>query len=203
MKDKLDILVKYFQNRFPNGFTRRETIGLSVILHLSLGVAIASMSFDKITGLPYADADEPIEFDLITDTELDFNSDQSNSENSLDGVDQNNDEAIPKLGEKQGLESSDSNVLVAENTNVNKEAVMMASLATLSELKESFNFVLHQVSADSIGAFTPLQGKAPHPQLYADGAEDGYNFGYKSGIRVSVGSGGGNCPGGGGGDILK
>jgi hypothetical protein len=175
-------------------------MAISVILHLSAGVLLASFHFDKTSGIPLTPEDTAVEFELVTENQLIFSSDQSNSKNSLDGPNQNSTEAIPKLGEQIGLESSDSDILISENVQISKEAVMMASLSDLSKMRESFNFMLNQVSADSSGAFVPLGGEAPDTD-YLSAGSDGYGYGGRYGVRVSSGSGGGNCPGGGG--ILK
>jgi len=156
------------RNKLQRGFSRRETVGISVILHLSLGIIFASIQLNKTDGIPILPEDTAIEFELITEDQLNFSSSMSNSDKALDGPNQQSTEAIPKLGEQIGLESSDSDVLVAEKIPVTKEAVMMASLADLKQLRESFNFMLSQVSADSSGAFVPLGGQAPFGYQWKD-----------------------------------
>jgi hypothetical protein len=204
MKEKLleqiDRMGGSLGKKIEQGMSRRQTIGLSLVLHLSVALVFASLHVQKIVSIPVLRPDPSIEIELVTENQLDPLSDQSNSTSTLDGPNQNSNEMIPKSGERMGLASSDSDVLVAEQVEVSKEAVLMASLADLSSLRESFNFSLNQVSADSSGAFVPLSGEAPDTGYISDGI-DGFGHGGRYGVRVSSGSGGGNCPGGGG--ILK
>ena len=120
--------------------------------------------------------------------DLDFN-----TNTKLDGIVQPNPLA-KKAGQKIGLSSSTSEKLVAENVKVNKEAVMLASLASLSELQESFQFVIQELSVDEEGLFTPIQGDVPDTKVIADGLVNGKGLGRRRGIIRVSGGGNGNCP---------
>jgi len=78
--------------------------------------------------------------------------------------------------------------------NVNKEAVMLASLASLSDLQESFQFVIRELSVDEEGIFTPIQGDVPDTKVIADGLVNAKGFGGRRGIISISGGGSGKCP---------
>ena len=178
------------QDRFKKGFkvTTREAVVFSIVLHIFLGVAIAAMNRDKISDL-ITEKEENIEFELVTVKDLDLKN-SSNQGNSA----QANSSAIKKVGKKVGLSSSTSKKLVAENVNVNKEAVMLASLASLSDLRESFQFVIQELSVDEEGVFTPIQGDVPDTKVIADGLLSAKGLGGRRGIISISGGGNGNCP---------
>jgi len=177
------------QDRFKKGFkvTTREAVVFSIVLHIFLGVAIAAMNRDKISDL-ITEKEENIEFELVTVKDLDLKN-SSNQGNSA----QANSSAIKKVGKKVGLSSSTSKKLVAENVNVNKEAVMLASLASLSDLRESFQFVIQELSVDEEGVFTPIQGDVPDTKVIADGLLSAKGLGGRRGIISISGGGNGNC----------
>lgn len=74
-----------------------------------------------------------------------------------------------------------------------KQAALLASLNTLSALKESFNFVTHKITSDSTGAFVPIQGIAPDIEGLAAELNEAIQAGIRTG-KIGIG-GGGNCPG--------
>ncbi len=78
--------------------------------------------------------------------------------------------------------------------NVNREAVMLASLASLSELQESFQFLIQELSVDEEGIFTPIQGDVPDTKVIADGLVNAKGFGGRRGIISISGGGSGKCP---------
>ena len=178
------------QDRFKKGFkvTTREAVVFSIVLHIFLGVAIAAMNRDKISDF-ITEKEENIEFELVTVKDLDLKN-SSNQGNSA----QANSSAIKKVGKKVGLSSSTSKKLVAENVNVNKEAVMLASLASLSDLRESFQFVIQELSVDEEGVFTPIQGDVPDTKVIADGLLSAKGLGGRRGIISISGGGNGSCP---------
>jgi len=178
------------QDRFKKGFkvTTREAVVFSIVLHIFLGVAIAAMNRDKISDF-ITEKEENIEFELVTVKDLDLKN-SSNQGNSV----QANSSAIKKVGKKVGLSSSTSKKLVAENVNVNKEAVMLASLASLSDLRESFQFVIQELSVDEEGVFTPIQGDVPDTKVIADGLLSAKGLGGRRGIISISGGGNGSCP---------
>ena len=178
------------KNRFKKGLkiTTREAVTLSIVLHLFLGIAFAAMNRDKIAGLMTA-KEENIEFEIVAVKDLDL----KNSNNQGNSV-QANSSAIKKAGKKIGLSSSTSKKLVAEDVNVNKEAVILASLASLSDLRESFQFVIQELSVDEEGVFTPIQGDVPDTKVIADGLLSAKGLGGRRGIISISGGGNGNCP---------
>ncbi len=191
MHDKiLQHLSNRIQTRYKKGFkiTTRKAVTFSLVLHLFLGIAFAAMNRDKIAGLMTA-KEENIEFELVTLKDLDLKSNTSRKGNL-----QSNSSSAKKAGKKVGLSSSTSKKLVAENVNVNKEAVMLASLASLSELQESFQFVIQELSVDEEGIFTPIQGDVPDTKVIADGLVNAKGFGGRRGIISISGGGSGKCP---------
>ena len=52
----------FFRSKFQKGFSRQETIGISLILHLSVGLVFASIHFNRNGGLPLVPEDQAIEF---------------------------------------------------------------------------------------------------------------------------------------------
>jgi hypothetical protein len=78
-----------------------------------------------------------------------------------------------------------------------KHELFTASFSSLSALRESFNFVAHQVIFDSAGIFLPIEGTAPDTRALAEGLRNAIETGIRSG-RLGIGAGG-NCPAGGGG----
>ena len=136
------------------------------------------MNRDKISDF-ITEKEDNVEFELITVKDLDFKSSTK----------------VKKAGKKIGLSSSTSKTLVAENVKINKEAVMLASLASLSELKESFQFVIQELSVDEEGVFTPIQGDVPDTKVIADGLLNGKGLGgRRRGIISISGGGNGSCP---------
>lgn len=191
MHDKiLQHLSNRIQTRYKKGFkiTTRKAVAFSLVLHLFLGIAFAAMNRDKIAGLMTA-KEENIEFELVTFKDLDLKSNTSRKGNL-----QSNSSSAKKAGKKVGLSSSTSKKLVAENVNVNKEAVMLASLASLSDLQESFQFVIQELSVDEEGIFTPIQGDVPDTKVIADGLVNAKGFGGRRGIISISGGGNGKCP---------
>ncbi len=190
MHDKiLQHLSNRIQTRYKKGFkiTTRKAVAFSLVLHLFLGIAIAAMNRDKIASLMTA-KEENIEFELVS-KDLDLKS----STRRIGNV-ESNSSSVKKVGNKVGLSSSTSKKIVAENVNVNKEAVMLASLASLSELQESFQFVIQELSVDEEGIFTPIQGVAPDTKVIADGLVNAKGVGGRKGVISISGGRNGNCP---------
>jgi hypothetical protein len=190
MHDKiLQHLSNRIQTRYKKGFkiTTRKAVTFSLVLHLFLGIAFAAMNRDKIAGLMTA-KEENIEFELVTLKDLDLKSNTSRKGNLQ------STSSAKKAGKKVGLSSSTSKELVAENVRVNKEAVMLASLASLSELQESFQFLIQELSVDEEGIFTPIQGDVPDTKVIADGLVNAKGFGGRRGIISISGGGSGKCP---------
>ncbi len=156
------------QNRFRGRLKTRDAIAISIILHLIIGTAMASFFSGALFVKPPEDLDS-IEFDLVTEkTNTPFSS--QFAENS-------------PSSESKGRAGNP-----AKNT-MNRKAAVMASLASLSELREAFSFISQQVSSDSSAGFSPIQGKAPSIEF---GFQNDDRFGSGNGPRVLI-SGGGVC----------
>lgn len=168
----------------------RDAILLSLALHVTFAMVFAA--FYDGTSIPQPKAETAIAFELVNEEDITYQQLQSSAvlPDKTAGL---NPEMNDKLGgtpESHGLKSSRSDVLVAENAHKSREAVMKASLATLSKMRDAFSFAVHQVTADSLGAFKPVQGDAPATRVIADGLGEGVSLGEK--IRAGIG-GGGNC----------
>lgn len=173
----------------PNDARRWKTLTLSVLLHAAMLFAISFAHFSIVPGLPTSAENEDLQIILPN---AEFYTDKSNSDLDFDGDAESYPSPVESRGEQRGLNESESDDFVAETDNL-KEEVMMASLASLSELKESISFGLSEISANSRGDFTPIQGSLPDTDYLANGS-DGYGFGLKRGLRIRASSGGGNCP---------
>ena len=178
------------QDRFKKGFkiTTRKAVVFSVVLHIFLGIAIAAMNRDKISDF-MTEKEENIEFELVPVKDLHL----KNSANQ-DKSAQPYSSAINDVGKRIGLSTSTSKKLVAENVHFNKEAVMLASLASLSDLRESFQFVIQELSVDEESVFTPIQGDVPDTKVIADGLANAKGLGGRRGIISISGGGNGSCP---------
>lgn len=186
----LQRLSSKIRNRLEKGFKirTREAVAFSIVFHIFLFIAIAAMNRDKISGF-MTKKEENIEFELVTVKDLNLASSDNQGKNN-----QTNSSSVIKAGKKTGLSSSTSKKLVAENVNINKEAVMLASLASLSVLQESFQFVIQELSVDEEGVFTPIQGDVPDTKVIADGLLNGKGLGGRRGIISISGGGKGSCP---------
>jgi len=187
----LQRLSNKIRNRLKKGFkiTTREAVAFSIVFHIFLGVAIAAMNRDKIS-IFMTEKEENIEFELVTVKDLNLASSNNQGKNN-----QANSSSVIKAGKKIGLSSSTSKKLVAENVNINKETVMLASLASLSALQESFQFVIQELSVDEEGVFTPIQGDVPDTKVIADGLLNAKGIGGRRGGIISISGGGnGRCP---------
>ncbi|NIR48116.1 hypothetical protein GWO43_06660 [candidate division KSB1 bacterium] len=185
-------MIAQIQAHFRKGISKQEAIGMSIVLHLVLGLMFGAPYMNDASVMQTAEEDKLV-LDLVRGEVIAV---RRPAERQKDM------KAPRKLGKKMGSSERDSKMFIAEEAKVDKRAVMMASLSSLVELRESFNFVIQQVSADSIGAFTPIQGSAPDTKFISDGSENGNGFGSRSGIISITGGGRGSCPPGGG-DILE
>ena len=174
---KLVRLRQIITNRFRRGISTRGAIGISIILHLLLGSALASYFMGTLYIHP-AQQKQSIEFDLSTEKLSMTASNDLNGENA-------------KAHGAANLESSEEtgksgNLMTG---SMNREAVFMSSLASLSDLRESFRFIMQQVSADSLGGFSPVDGQAPGSEYNSLGYKDGEGLGYGHGAGIYVGGG--------------
>lgn len=189
------LVLEKFRDFFSKDFSLGKAVALSVFMHVLLALAFASLHSEKVTGIR-DESKKPLLFEFVKNDDVDITkTKRTNIDNNADGSNQNNPNSREKLGKSRGVRWSTSKSLVAEKTKVNKKAAMMASLTGLSELRESFSFVLHQISTDSLGSFTPIQGTAPDIDFLSDGMENGRGWGTRSGVIIGIGGGGGgNCP---------
>jgi len=156
------------QNRFRRRLKTRDAIAISIILHLIIGAAMASSFSGAFFVKPLEDL-HSIEFDLVTEkTNTPFSGQFTDNSSS---------------SESKGRAGNPA------KSTMNRKAAVLASLASLSELRESFSFITQQVSSDSSAGFSPIQGKAPGIE-FGFKNEDG--FGNGTGPRVLI-SGGGVC----------
>lgn len=166
----------------PDSLNRRGALGISVFLHVFIGMALASFLIGKVVVEQQAETPGVV-FDLQTNPDVDLQRLQQKASSFEATVNQRN---RPQQESKAGSGRP--------SLKVNKQAVLLSSLASLSELKDSFNFVMQSVSADSAKGFSPLYGNAPDTEAISAGFGKGDGYGDGNGIRVSVGGGHGSCP---------
>ena len=174
---------KWRLSRFyiKKGVTLREATVVSVCLHFGIVAAAATMFLGRpqLIGPPVEELN--LKLELLAESEpaeqptFDYSKQAESAGNEQAA--ENNGIGSPQLGGDQ----------VAE-----KQALLLASLNTLSALRESFSFVTHEVISDSAGAFIPIQGMAPDIRSLADGLNTAIEMGVRTG-KIGIG-GGGNCP---------
>jgi|GEM_PF-3522426 len=177
---KLATIRESFQDRFHGGLSMRKSLLLSIVLHLIAGGAIAAYWAGSQVAAHLASNDK-IVFDLETISPK-----------------ENIDKLTGPQAEEYGVTNADAKDVSGKAStflkgNMNRDAVVMASLASLSKLTESFGFITHAVAADSLGGFSPADGNIPGSEYDSFGRKkgEGRGAGDGSGIRVS---GGGFCP---------
>ncbi|MFQ5604397.1 MAG: hypothetical protein ACE5HS_14100 [bacterium] len=175
--NRVKVIRQAIKNRFRKGLSTRDAIGISIIVHIVIGSALASFLIGTMIVQP-ADLSQTIEFDLTTEEVSSVKADQLNGQNS-DQFGVSNSEASKQVGRASTLTKG----------NMNRETTVMASLASLSELKESFNFIMAQVTADSVGGFSPAEGKVPGSEYNSFGLKNGDGFGAGHGAGIYIGGG--------------
>jgi len=168
----------------------RNAVWVSLILHFAFAMVFAA--FYDGTSIPQRKGEKAITFELVDEHEIIHKQLQSSAvlPDETAGLNPKIDDKLGGKPKPRGLKSSRSRDLVSENARKSREAVMKASLATLSKLRDTFSFAVHQITADSLGAFKPIQGEAPDTRVIAAGLGKGVSLGEK--IRAGIG-GGGNC----------
>ena len=183
-------LPNYLRNRVPSifksGFTFRRAMILSISLHIIGIAAVASISISKHLMLPVSKAIK-VELELIDENTWDHQR-VTYSSNPVSHLSH-----ISSKGESSSIKDSP----------LNKEEIMMSAFNKLSELKESFNFIMQPIKADSASKIAPIQGIAPDITSIIAGLNSGKDFGMRGRGIINTGGGGGNCPPRGGGGILK
>ncbi|MFQ5652480.1 MAG: hypothetical protein ACE5IY_21320 [bacterium] len=175
--------------RLAHGISPRAALCVSLVLHLVGAGFLALIDIDKITGVQLFE-DKAVLFELVADEDFEFDKNSSGEQFTR----QNNSSETEKPAEPHSSASNGPYAHVTGNTTVRRENLLLASLNTLDELRPSFNFMVQQVAADSVGAFAPIQGIAPDTKSLTEALTSGI-------LKVS-GFGHGNCPPRGGG-ILK
>lgn len=159
---------RIFRHIFPQRIRTREAIFISIIFHLIIAAALSSF----LVGSFYVQSHESansLEFELLTER-IEIRA------------------AAPKATAAQALET------VGGSSGAEQSAAM-ASLAGLSQLRESFNFIVHATTADSAVGFSPVEGKAPGTGFYGAAIGNGVGSGAGGGIHVVIGGGGVCLPG--------
>jgi hypothetical protein len=145
-----------------------------VILHLIVGTALASFFLQTVFVTP---KETRVEFDLVADT-IEIPDRIDNPILNSSGFSDNDPEAAGQM-------------VGSVKTPLKRRAVVMASLASLSELSYTFGFVNQEAESDSIGgSFLPVLGNAPNSDYNSFGLKKGEGFGRRGGILIS---GGGVC----------
>ncbi len=152
-------------NRFRKGLKTRDAVGISIALHLLVGMVMAWLFVGAFV-IAVPQPEESIEFDLV------FENANHNSVDQSDGQ---------KMG-KSSLAGKSSKGF-AKNP-LDKKAILMASLGDLSALKETFSFAMQQITSDSTG-FSPMSGKIPSTEFFGAGSENGKGTG-RGGISFGV-----------------
>lgn len=163
-----DTFKQTFQNRFPNKLNTSQTILISIVLHIAVALAVAAFWVSsKISA--EAHSANSIVFDLETIKPSQANSGQ-----------------LPQAIDEFGLPNADAAKTSGQASNpmrgnMSRDAVVMASLASLSQLRETFAFVTQTVSTDSVGGFSPLHGNVPGSEYDSFGRKKGEGLGNGSG----------------------
>ncbi len=152
------------KNLFPRKVHPKSAIGISVILHVIAGAALASFFAQAFV---IKQNSPSIEFDLLSEhKDLPFPGPVANDA----GFNENKSEAGKQT------KSQVENVL-------NRRAVVLASLANMSELSYTFGFVKQDATADSLSSsFLPVQGNAPASEYNSFGLKNGEGYGGRGGI---------------------
>lgn len=151
--------IRSVKKRFPKSIHPKSAIGISIILHVIAGAALASFFAQTFV----IQQDSPsIEFDLVSEhKDLPFPEILVNDVGA-----KLNDSEAGKL-----TKSTVENVL-------NRRAVVLASLANLSELSYTFGFVKPDATADSLSSsFLPIQGNVPTSEYNSFGLKNGEGYG--------------------------
>jgi len=185
-------LKNFLHRRMQYSLSHRQSLALSVAAHVSLAAFLGIIQLGKITGLPVPKTEKEleVELDLIVEQETEFEKDSNaedftNQDHSYNTEDLLDPSASATNGTKRNIEG---------NTTVQRQRLLLASLSTFDQMKSRFNFMVRQLPADSVGAFSPIQGIAPDTKSITEALNSGL-------LKVN-GFGRGNCPAKGGINIL-
>lgn len=163
-----DTFKRTFRNRFPNKLNTSQTILISIVLHVVVALAVAAFWVSSQISAEAHSANS-IVLDLETVKSIQANTGQL--QQAVDGYSLPNPDAAKTSGRA-------SNPM---RGNMNREAMVMASLASLSQLRETFTFVTQTVSTDSVGGFSPMHGDVPGSEYDSFGRKKGEGTGSVSG----------------------
>ncbi len=147
------------RKRFRKGLRTKEAVAISVVLHVLIVSAIASFLAGSFV-VVRPDPSESLTLDLVT------------ADEPVRAHDRLSGEQTPEQVGAQS-ESPDNGF---KRNEANKQAILMASLGTLSDLRDSFRFVMQQASTDSAG-LAPMQGTVPSTAFFGKGQDDGAGYG--------------------------
>lgn len=167
-----------FKNKLlPRNVSAKSAIGISIMLHLFFTAAFGSYWAGSIEKRALNHTDnivlnlEPVKF------EPNFSS-NSNQEYGI-----SNPDAEQESGKASNLTKG----------NMNRDAILKASLASMEDFIRPFKFVTQSIISDSTGGFSLVEGDMPGSQLDSYGTKNGEGAGRGHGIRISVGGYGGPC----------
>ncbi|MFQ5708679.1 MAG: hypothetical protein ACE5HO_14585 [bacterium] len=184
-------LVQGFGQRIYRGVSTRGALGISVILHIFILMAFASFFVGTHYIKPQIES-ATVVLDLQTERDVkDVKLEKNINNQTLSGSNSTKPADVEGFnGTAADAAGSPSSVA---KRSTNQQAVVLSSLASLSDLKESFNFVMQKTSADTTNGFAPVQGNAPDTKFYTAGSKNGQGFGNGNG-GFSISIGGGHCP---------
>ncbi|MCG8605069.1 hypothetical protein MJD09_08735 [bacterium] len=167
----------------------RNAIGVSIFLHVFIAIAVTSVFVNNRLMAPQSDT--RIELEISTEDEnIPETARDVGTLNILDNTNASTT-SLPSLSQAEEAASG-----AEPKTTNDRDAIIFASLESLSELRESFNFLEATLTASVGSSLPPAEGEAPDVSGLGTGLRGG--FGYGSGGRGVVigviGGGGGDCP---------
>ena len=152
-------LKNFLHRRMQYSLSHRQSLALSVAAHVSLAAFLGTIQLGKITGLPVPKTEKEleVELDLIVEQETEFEKDS----NAEDFTNQDHSYNTEELLDPSASATNGTKRNIEGNTTVQRQRLLLASLSTFDQMKSRFNFMVRQVPADSVGAFSPIQGIAP------------------------------------------
>ncbi len=167
-----------FKNKlFPKYVSAQNALGISIMLHLFITAAFGTYWVGSIENRDLNHVD-----DIVLNLEtIKFKPEFSHGSSSEYG--KSNSEAEKKSGKASNLVKG----------NMNRDAILKASLASMEDFIKPFRFVTQTIVSDSTGGFSIVDGDMPGSQLDSYGTKKGEGAGHGGGIRVRVGGYGGLC----------
>jgi len=174
LKSNYTNLISAICSLLPKSISFRSAVGVSLILHVGLAFVATALLFSKqLMAPPTDEVNIPIE--LITPPEIEVEKTSLPDKPVYDRF----------QSENPGANQAAENQLAYQQARL---------LASLTDLKESFNFITQPVKADSMSGFTLIMGSAPDVQALSESLIRAREQGKTGrGTIIGVGSGG-NCP---------